>query len=76
MNEALYGRKYRTPMCWTEICQKHLGSLEVVREMSKKLDMIKEQMKTAQNGQKSNADKPRRPIEFYIDDRVMIKASP
>ncbi|KAI3695283.1 hypothetical protein L1987_78278 [Smallanthus sonchifolius] len=30
--EMLYGRRCRTPVCWGEIGQKELGSLEVVRE--------------------------------------------
>jgi hypothetical protein len=74
--KAMYGRKCRTPVCWTETCQKHLGSLEVVREMSEKLDVIKERMKTAQNRHKSYADNRRRPIEFNVGDRVMLKVSP
>ncbi|KAI3819526.1 hypothetical protein L1987_13367 [Smallanthus sonchifolius] len=32
--EMLYGRRCRTPVCWCEIGQKELGSLEVVRETS------------------------------------------
>ncbi|KAI3797434.1 hypothetical protein L1987_32691 [Smallanthus sonchifolius] len=32
--EMLYGRRCRTPVCWGEIGQKELGSLEVVRETS------------------------------------------
>ncbi|KAI3754798.1 hypothetical protein L1987_54589 [Smallanthus sonchifolius] len=32
--EMLYGRRCRTPICWGEIGQKELGSLEVVKETS------------------------------------------
>ncbi|GKB37338.1 hypothetical protein Tco_0882280 [Tanacetum coccineum] len=41
-----------------------------------KIDQIKEQLKIAQDRQKSCADKRRRPIEFQVDDRVMLKVSP
>jgi hypothetical protein len=50
--------------------------LEVVKEMTKKLDVIKERMKAAQNRQKSYVDKRCRPIEFNVGDRVMLKVCP
>ncbi|KAI3822128.1 hypothetical protein L1987_09709 [Smallanthus sonchifolius] len=34
--EMLYGRRCRTPICWGEIGQNELGSLEVVRETSER----------------------------------------
>ncbi|KAI3797800.1 hypothetical protein L1987_33063 [Smallanthus sonchifolius] len=74
--EMLYGRRCRTPVCWGEIGQKELGSLEVVRETSERFDQIKARMKAAQGRQKSYADRLRRPIEFDVGDRVMLKVSP
>ncbi|KAI3819470.1 hypothetical protein L1987_13308 [Smallanthus sonchifolius] len=74
--EMLYGRRCRTPVFWGEIGQKELGSLEVVRETSERFDQIKARMKAAQDQQKSYADKRRRPIEFDVGDRVMLKVSP
>ncbi|KAI3821409.1 hypothetical protein L1987_08976 [Smallanthus sonchifolius] len=74
--EMLYGRRCRTPVCWGEIGQKELGSLEVVKETSERFDQIKARMKAAQDRQKSYADKRRRPIEFNVGDRVMLKVSP
>ncbi|KAI3811090.1 hypothetical protein L1987_20806 [Smallanthus sonchifolius] len=74
--EMLYGRRCRTPVCWGEIGQKELGSLEVVRETSERFDQIKARMKAAQDRQKSYADRRRRPIEFDVGDRVMLKVLP
>ncbi|KAI3776026.1 hypothetical protein L1987_45786 [Smallanthus sonchifolius] len=74
--EMLYGRRCRTPVCWGEIGQKELGSLEVVRETSERFDQIKARMKAAQDHQKSYVDKRRKPIEFDVGDRVMLKVSP
>ncbi|GKB47897.1 putative reverse transcriptase domain-containing protein, partial [Tanacetum coccineum] len=51
--EALYGRKCRTPVIWTE-----------------------ERLKTARSRQKSYADKRRKPLEFKVGDRVLLKVSP
>ncbi|KAI3742668.1 hypothetical protein L1987_60360 [Smallanthus sonchifolius] len=74
--EILYGRRCRTPVCWGEIGKKELGSLEVFKETSKRFDQIKAQMKPAQDCQKSYANKRRRPVEFDVGDRVMLKVSP
>lgn len=74
--EMLYGRRCRTPICWGEIGQKDLGSIEVVKLTSEKLDQIRARLKAAQDRQKSYADKRRRPIEFEVRDLVMLKVSP
>jgi ribosomal protein L21E len=74
--EALYGRRCRTSVCWGDIGQKELGSLDVVRDTSERFDMIKTRMKAAQDRQKSYADKQRRPIEFQVGDMVLLKVSP
>ena len=37
---------------------------------------IRERLKAAQDRQKSYADKKRRPVEFQVGDRVMLKVSP
>ncbi|GJQ97014.1 putative reverse transcriptase domain-containing protein [Tanacetum coccineum] len=74
--EMLYGRKCRTPICWGEIGQRELASSDVVQQTNEKIDQIKERLKMAQDRQKSYADKRRRPIEFQVGDRVMLKVSP
>ncbi|GJS44848.1 hypothetical protein Tco_0594969 [Tanacetum coccineum] len=38
--------------------------------------MIKQRMQAAQDRQKSYADRKRKPMEFEIGDRVMLKVSP
>ncbi|GJV55273.1 putative reverse transcriptase domain-containing protein [Tanacetum coccineum] len=73
--EMLYGRKCRTPICWGEIGQRELASSDVVQQTNEKIDQIKERLKMAQDRQKSYADKRRRPIEFQVGDRVMLKVS-
>ncbi|GJR70391.1 putative reverse transcriptase domain-containing protein [Tanacetum coccineum] len=74
--EMLYGRKCRTPICWGEIGQRELASSDVVQQTNEKIDQIKERLKMVQDRQKSYADKRRRPIEFQVGDRVMLKVSP
>ncbi|KAI3770363.1 hypothetical protein L6452_01492 [Arctium lappa] len=74
--EALYGRKCRTPVCWLEAGEKQFAGPEIVQKTADKVKIIRERLKTAQDWQKSYADKKRRPMEFQVGDRVKLKVSP
>ncbi|RVW60237.1 Transposon Ty3-I Gag-Pol polyprotein [Vitis vinifera] len=74
--EALYGRPCRSPLCWIEMGESHLLGPEIVQETTEKIQLIKEKLKTAQDRQKSYADKRRRPLEFEEGDWVFVKVSP
>ncbi|GKE69699.1 hypothetical protein Tco_1527771, partial [Tanacetum coccineum] len=71
--EALYGRKCRSPVIWTEVGESQLIGPEIVQETTEKIVQIKERLKTARSRQKSYADKRRKPIEFQVGDRVLLK---
>ncbi|GJY86196.1 putative reverse transcriptase domain-containing protein [Tanacetum coccineum] len=45
-------------------------------ETTEKIVQIKERLKTARSRQKSYADKRRKPLEFKVRDRVLLKVSP
>ncbi|KAI3518319.1 hypothetical protein L1887_06914 [Cichorium endivia] len=74
--EALYGRKCGTPVCWLEAGEKQFAGPEIVQQTADKVKVIRERLKSAQDRQKSYADKKRRPIEFQVGDKVMLKVSP
>ncbi|GJW97824.1 reverse transcriptase domain-containing protein [Tanacetum coccineum] len=74
--EALYGRKCRSPVIWTEIGESQLTGPEIVQETTEKIVQIKERLKTGMSRQKSYADKRRKPLEFQVGDRVLLKVSP
>ncbi|GJR25822.1 putative reverse transcriptase domain-containing protein [Tanacetum coccineum] len=74
--EAQYGRKCRSPVIWTKVGESQLIGPEIVQEMTKKIVQIKERLKTARSRQKSYADKRRKPLEFQVGDRVLLKVSP
>nr|GFA29150.1 putative reverse transcriptase domain-containing protein [Tanacetum cinerariifolium] len=74
--EALYGRKCRSLVIWTEIGESQLIGPEIVQETTEKIFQIKERLKTVRSRQKSYADKRRKPLEFKVEDRVLLKVSP
>ena len=74
--EALYGRKCRSPICWDEVGEAQLIGPDLVRETTEKIAQIKERLKVARDRQKSYADVRRKPLEFQVGDRVMLKVSP
>ncbi|GJT25743.1 putative reverse transcriptase domain-containing protein [Tanacetum coccineum] len=74
--EALYGRKCRSPVIWAEVGESQLIGPEIVQETTEKIVQIKERLKTARSRQKSYADKRRKPLEFKVGDRVLLKVSP
>nr|GEW61275.1 putative reverse transcriptase domain-containing protein [Tanacetum cinerariifolium] len=55
--EALYGRKCRSPVCWTEVGEAQILGLELIQEMIEKIIQIKQKMQAARDRKKSYADK-------------------
>ncbi|KAD3642082.1 hypothetical protein E3N88_31306 [Mikania micrantha] len=74
--EALYGRKCRSPICWSEIGEAQITGPELIQETSDKIIQIRDNLRVARSRQKSYADNRRKPLEFQIDDRVLLKVSP
>ncbi|GKD82444.1 hypothetical protein Tco_1349283, partial [Tanacetum coccineum] len=46
---------------------------EIVQETTEKIVQIKERLKTARSRQKIYTDKRRKPLEFQVGDRVLLK---
>ncbi|KAD3639922.1 hypothetical protein E3N88_29145 [Mikania micrantha] len=61
--------------CWTEIGDSQITSLELVHETTEKIVQIRNHMAAARDRQKSYADKRRKPLEFRVGDRVLLKVS-
>ncbi|GJV55091.1 putative reverse transcriptase domain-containing protein [Tanacetum coccineum] len=74
--ESLYGRKCRSPVCWTEVGEAQILGPELIQETTKKIIQIKQRMQAARDRQKSYADLKRKPMEFQVGDKVMLKVSP
>nr|GEZ16498.1 reverse transcriptase domain-containing protein [Tanacetum cinerariifolium] len=68
--------KCRSPVYWNEVGEFHLTGPEIVQETTEKIVQIKQRIQAARNRQKSYADLKRKPIEFQVGDKVMLKVSP
>nr|GEV44503.1 putative reverse transcriptase domain-containing protein [Tanacetum cinerariifolium] len=65
--EALYGREVR---------DRQLTGPEIIHETTEKIVQIKSRIQAARDHQKSYADVRRKPLEFQVGDKVMLKVSP
>ena len=74
--EALYGRRCRTPLSWSQTGERQIFGPDLVIDAEEKVRVIQAHLKAAQSRQKSYADKRRRPLEFEVGDYVYLKVSP
>ncbi|GKA27854.1 putative reverse transcriptase domain-containing protein [Tanacetum coccineum] len=74
--KALYRRKCRSPVCWSEVGDAQLTGPEMIRETTEMIIQIKNRLLAARSRQKSYADVRRKPLEFKVGDKVMLKVSP
>ncbi|GKE99663.1 putative reverse transcriptase domain-containing protein, partial [Tanacetum coccineum] len=74
--EALYGRKCRSPICWAEVGDSQLTGPKIIHETTERIVQIKSHIQATRDRQKSYADVRRKPLEFQVGDKVMLKVSP
>jgi hypothetical protein len=74
--DALYGRRCRTPLNWSEAGERTLFGLDLVKDAEERVQVIRENLKMAQMGQKSYHDKGTAPRHFEVGDYVYLKVSP
>ncbi|GKA57437.1 putative reverse transcriptase domain-containing protein [Tanacetum coccineum] len=58
-----------------EVGEAQLTGPKLIQETTEKIVQIKQRMQAAQDRQKSYADRKRKPVEFEVRDRVMLKVS-
>ncbi|GJX05496.1 putative reverse transcriptase domain-containing protein [Tanacetum coccineum] len=68
--------KCRSPVCWAEVGEAQLIGPDLIQETTEKIIQIKQRMQAARDRQKSYADLKRKPMEFQVGDKVMLKVSP
>ncbi|GJY34495.1 putative reverse transcriptase domain-containing protein [Tanacetum coccineum] len=47
--EALYGRKYRSPVCWTEVGDSQLTGPEIIQETTEKIVQIRQRLQAVRD---------------------------
>ncbi|GKG02030.1 hypothetical protein Tco_0306735, partial [Tanacetum coccineum] len=68
--------KCRSPVCWTKVGEAQILCPELIQETTEKIVQIKQRMQAAHDRQKSYADLKRKPMEFQVEDKVMLKFLP
>ena len=74
--EAVYGRKCRTPLCWTKLSEKKVINPDLIQDIEERVKMIREKLKVVVDRQKSYADLKRNDIQYEIAGKVFLKVSP
>ena len=74
--EALYGRRCRTPLNWSEAGERNFFGPDIVQEAEEQVRLIQKNLKAAQSCQKSYADKKRQAISFQVGEHVYLRVSP
>ncbi|GKC97468.1 putative reverse transcriptase domain-containing protein [Tanacetum coccineum] len=66
----------RSPVCWAKVGDVQLTRPEIIHETTKKIVQIRQRLQAARDRQRSYANVRRKPLEFQVGDRVMLKVSP
>ncbi|GJS10620.1 putative reverse transcriptase domain-containing protein [Tanacetum coccineum] len=74
--EALYGRKCRSPVYWAKVGDVQLTGPEIIHETIEKIVQIQQRLQAARDRQRNYTSIRRKPLEFQVGDRVMLKVSP
>ena len=56
--------------------ERSITSMELIRDTSNKVHLIRNRLLTSQSRQKSYADRQHRPLEFEVGDHVFLKVMP
>ncbi|KAK8700610.1 hypothetical protein V6N13_019001 [Hibiscus sabdariffa] len=74
--EALYGRRCRTLLCWSELGENKVLGPQMIQDTEKQVQIIYDRLKQAFDRHKAYADTKRRDIRYEVGDKVFLKVSP
>nr|GEW74912.1 putative reverse transcriptase domain-containing protein [Tanacetum cinerariifolium] len=63
-------------VCWAKVGEAQLTGPELIQETMEKIVLIKQRIQVSQDQQKSYTNLKRKPMEFEVRDRVMLKVLP
>ena len=61
--EVLYGRRYRSPICWDEVGERQIVGPELIQNTIEKVKLIRSRILAAQSRQKSYTNQ----LNLYLD---------
>jgi len=73
--EALYGRRCRTPLCWYQDGESALVVPELLKQTTKKVQLVRDRLQASQSRQKTYADRQKRPLEFVAGDHLFLRVT-
>jgi hypothetical protein len=73
--EALYGRRCRTPLNWSQVGEWKFFCPNLVKEAKERVEVIKEILNAAQMRQKSYHDKGKAVTEYQVGEKVYLRVS-
>nr|GEV57239.1 putative reverse transcriptase domain-containing protein [Tanacetum cinerariifolium] len=65
-----------SPVCWANVGDVQLTGPEIIHETTEKIMQIRQRLQAARDRQRSYANIRRKPLEFQVEDRVMLKVAP
>ncbi|GJZ09711.1 putative reverse transcriptase domain-containing protein [Tanacetum coccineum] len=71
-----FGKGWDRHLPLAEVGDAQLTGLEIVHETTEKIIQVKKRIQAARDRQKSYADMRHKPLEFEVEDKVMLKVSP
>ena len=74
--EALYGRRCRTPLNWSETADSRIFGPDMLKEAEEKVRLIRDRLKTDQSRQKSYYDRKHGEVSFEPGEYVYLRVSP
>ena len=74
--EALYGRRYRSPIGWFDAFEVRPWGTDLLRDSLERVKSIQEKLLAVQSRQKEYADRKVRDLEFMEGEQVLLKVSP
>ena len=73
--EALYGRKFRTPLYWYQDGEAVLVGPELLEQTTEKVRIVRNRIQASQSRQKAYVDRRRRLLEFAARDHVFLRVA-
>ncbi|GKA43777.1 hypothetical protein Tco_0736501 [Tanacetum coccineum] len=71
-----FGKGWDKRLPLAEVGDSQLMGLEIIQETTEKIVQIRQRLQASRDRQRSYANVRRKPLEFQVGDRVMLKVSP